>query len=38
VAARRSAASPPGEATVAQVPAGTDLVEWYFEQGWTDGL
>ena len=22
----------------ARVPAGTDLVEWYFEQGWTDGL
>jgi hypothetical protein len=21
-----------------QVPRGTDLVEWYFEQGWTDGL
>jgi hypothetical protein len=21
-----------------QVPAGTNLVEWYFEQGWTDGL
>ena len=21
-----------------QVPKGTDLVEWYFEQGWTDGL
>jgi hypothetical protein len=20
------------------VPAGTDLVEWYFAQGWTDGL
>src|SRR5690349_25082191 len=20
------------------VPAGTDLVEWYFERGWTDGL
>src|SRR5947209_17933790 len=20
------------------VPAGTDLIEWYFEQGWTDGL
>jgi hypothetical protein len=20
------------------VPPGTDLVEWYFEQGWTDGL
>ena len=23
---------------VLRVPAGTDLVEWYFEQGWTDGL
>jgi hypothetical protein len=23
---------------VTRVPAGTDLVEWYFEQGWTDGL
>lgn len=21
-----------------RVPAGTDLVEWYYEQGWTDGL
>src|SRR5205814_8727354 len=21
-----------------QVPHGTDLVEWYFQQGWTDGL
>jgi hypothetical protein len=21
-----------------RVPRGTDLVEWYFEQGWTDGL
>jgi hypothetical protein len=21
-----------------RVPAGTDLVEWYFDQGWTDGL
>ena len=20
------------------VAKGTDLVEWYFEQGWTDGL
>jgi hypothetical protein len=20
------------------LPAGTDLVEWYFAQGWTDGL
>jgi len=23
---------------VLDVPAGTNLVEWYFEQGWTDGL
>ena len=26
------------ERSVLRVPAGTDLVEWYFEQGWTDGL
>ena len=26
------------EKCVLRVPAGTDLVEWYFEQGWTDGL
>src|SRR3982750_891803 len=26
------------ERNVLRVPAGTDLVEWYFEQGWTDGL
>src|SRR5712691_4436273 len=26
------------EANTARVPHGTDLVEWYFEQGWTDGL
>jgi hypothetical protein len=26
------------EANAVRVPAGTDLVEWYFEQGWTDGL
>src|SRR2546423_14449847 len=24
--------------TALRVPRGTDLVEWYFEQGWTDGL
>ena len=24
--------------TPLRVPKGTDLVEWYFEQGWTDGL
>src|SRR5215472_5584729 len=23
---------------ISRVPDGTDLVEWYFEQGWTDGL
>src|SRR5580693_9139826 len=26
------------EANVVRVPEGTDLVEWYFEQGWSDGL
>src|SRR6201987_4231358 len=26
------------EGLMLRVPAGTDLVEWYFEQGWTDGL
>src|SRR5262245_32663249 len=26
------------ERNVLRVPKGTDLVEWYFEQGWTDGL
>src|SRR5215813_5696837 len=26
------------ERNVLSVPASTDLVEWYFEQGWTDGL
>jgi hypothetical protein len=25
-------------AAAARLPAGTDLVEWYFDQGWTDGL
>ena len=29
---------PLGGAGSSQVPAGADLVEWYFEQGWTDGL
>src|SRR5437868_14909865 len=24
--------------TPLRVPQGTDLIEWYFEQGWTDGL
>ncbi|MGH7113829.1 MAG: hypothetical protein ACREE9_04965, partial [Stellaceae bacterium] len=26
------------ETNALSVPAGTDLVEWYFERGWTDGL
>src|SRR5438105_7382627 len=26
------------ERCVLRVPAGADLIEWYFEQGWTDGL
>ena len=26
------------EENTLRAPAGTDLVEWYFEQGWTDGL
>ncbi len=26
------------EQNMMRVPAGTDLTEWYFEQGWTDGL
>ena len=30
--------STPSPAVYRSVPAGTDLVEWYFEQGWTDGL
>ena len=27
-----------GATNFSRVPKGTDLVEWYFEQGWTDGL
>jgi hypothetical protein len=26
------------DSNLLRVPQGTDLVEWYFEQGWTDGL
>src|ERR1700722_17435164 len=29
---------PDTTAAISRVPAGTDLVEWYFAQGWTDGL
>jgi hypothetical protein len=28
----------PAMPNVVRAPAGVDLVEWYFEQGWTDGL
>src|SRR5215471_17259245 len=35
---RRRRLSPMETETVLRVPAGTSLVEWYFEQGWTDGL
>ena len=31
-------AMPDSTSTISRVPAGTDLVEWYFGQGWTDGL
>jgi len=31
-------AAPAAGQNLLRVPAGTDLVEWYFEQGWTDGL
>ncbi len=40
--AQRARAAQPAEvkatANVVRVPEGTDLIEWYFEQGWTDGL
>jgi len=31
-------AAPAAGQNLPRVPSGTDLVEWYFEQGWTDGL
>ena len=31
-------AMPDTTAAFSRVPSGTDLVEWYFAQGWTDGL
>src|SRR6202011_1972473 len=34
----RAVTSAEAEANVVRGPAGSDLVEWYFEQGWTDGL
>src|SRR6202048_565318 len=38
--AQRGGAARPAEveANVVRVPKGTDLIEWYFAQGWTDGL
>jgi hypothetical protein len=36
--ARALTSAEAAEANVLPVPAGTDLIEWYFEQGWTDGL
>ena len=38
VRARSGEQARPRAANTARVPRGTDLVEWYFEQGWTDGL
>ena len=35
---RRPETAEPGGRIASRVPSGTDLVEWYFEQGWTDGL
>ena len=34
----RAEAVEASERSASRVPAGTDLVEWYFERGWTDGL
>src|SRR6266852_1938930 len=36
--ARSATSATEEEPNVVRVPAGTDLIEWYFEQGWTDGL
>ena len=35
-AALKSAAA--ADEDILNVPASANLVEWYFEQGWTDGL
>src|SRR5579864_7436259 len=29
---------PDTASTMSRIPAGTDIVEWYFNEGWTDGL
>src|SRR4051794_27225278 len=35
---RRPETAQSGDRIALHVPPGTDLVEWYFERGWTDGL
>jgi hypothetical protein len=35
---RRPETAQSGGRIASRVPPGTDLVEWYFERGWTDGL
>jgi hypothetical protein len=36
--AERAQVAEPSERNLVRAPMGADLVEWYFEQGWTDGL
>ncbi len=36
--ARQAQAIEPKTDNILSLPAGANLVEWYFEQGWTDGL
>jgi len=35
---RNTAAIAPSRAELREVPEGTDLIEWYYEQGWSDGF
>src|SRR5260370_8287551 len=35
---RSATSAAEAQADVVRLPAGTDLIEWYFGQGWTDGL
>jgi len=34
----QTTAKAPSPAEVREVPAGTDLIEWYYEQGYSDGF
>src|SRR2546421_12250356 len=36
--ARSTMSATAAKANVIRLPAATDLIEWYFEQGWTDGI